>query len=177
MNFVNNLDAPQFLASDVCAATGITPVTLKNWISRRPSIIVMPDSVRAAHETGRPHRYTLRRIIQIGITHELVGLGIDPRPAAMAASRFTDTYDEDRFAGYHFANGDTFLVYHPRLPAPAIINVNKRTLHLDELRRINPRGEEIVVGGVFLDIGEVELLIRARLKMEREVFKMPAAGK
>lgn len=177
MKFVNNLDAPQFLASDVCTGTGVSPSTLKNWISRNPPIIVMQDSDREAHMAGRPLRFTLRRIVQIGITYELVRFGIDPRPAAMAARRFTDSGNKDRLPGFHFAKGETFLAQHPRLPVPRIINVNERTHFLELLRRINPHRKSTVIGGVYLNIGEVEFFIRARLKMEREVFKMPAAGK
>lgn len=133
MKLIPNLDIARFLSQDACTASGVTMMTLTNWLRREPSPILMSDEQRKAHGvqveeamrpaggTGGRHLWTLRRVIQIALTKRLVDLGIPPRAAGLAALRFTDLgtavagYSGDqipplRMPGQFFEHGATLLV-------------------------------------------------------------------
>lgn len=114
MAYIEAYDVPQFFSTDVCKAASVDIATLKNWISRSDSVILMDDEDRAsflatipeseerrstielrsyerkASGSGRPHLFTFRRLMQIALTAKLVAHGILPSRAGSIAAGFTD---------------------------------------------------------------------------------------
>ena len=171
MTFANDLDAPQFLTSEVCSGTRTSPSTLKNWVSKKSPIIVMKNSDRRAHASGSTHRFSLRRVIQIGITSDLVKLGVNPRPAAKAAIKFTDFGDNKRPPGFHFASGNTFLVIPPGDKSAHIVNVTDDASVMKLLSQTTINDGENPVGITILNLTETETWIRNRLGIDDNVFR------
>ena len=141
-------DQPMFFTGDVCRAVGIEQSTLKNWITR--GAILMSDDDRKrfgvdgpSHErlasgSGRSHLFTLRRVVQIALTAELVALGLPPLRAAMLALGFTDVGDGGggwvgepielgRLPGQLYKDGLTLLVAYPEEESSHVINVDPKT--------------------------------------------------
>ena len=111
----------RFLSADVCRAAGITPETLKNWVSRKPHIVLLKGDDLPGGARGAPNLYSVNRVLQLAIMAEMVRFGWDPRPAAWAAVHFTDigetvaywegeTPPNGRLPGKLFEHGETILV-------------------------------------------------------------------
>jgi len=117
-----DLDVSCFTTLDACAAAGIKPTTLQNWLTREPAIILLPKNERPP--SGLDHRplLTLRRIFQIGLTAELMRRGTTAQRAGNLAAMFTDQGSErpaewrrdrdhaHRRPGHLFPSGGTILV-------------------------------------------------------------------
>jgi hypothetical protein len=89
MNDLDDAYEPRFSSDAACEAAGIDSATLKNWISRRPSAVVLGAEERRQVGKRAVYRLSLRRILQLAIMGELVRLGHAPREAAAHAARFT----------------------------------------------------------------------------------------
>ena len=121
----------QFFTVDVCAAAGITPATLVNWIGKQPPAIVMGADDRPG-TSGRSHLFSFQRAMQIALTAKLVSSGTgSPRRAGMLAATFTDMSSgfEDnadgtrREPGELFRTGYTVLVAYPGEDHATILNM------------------------------------------------------
>ena len=89
MNYQDDADLPQFSSEAACEAAGIDSATLKNWISRKPSAVTIGEDERVTAGKKTTYRFSLRRVLQIAITAELVRLGYGPRDASLHAAGFT----------------------------------------------------------------------------------------
>jgi hypothetical protein len=87
---VPELDTPRYLPADVAAAAGVSPGTLKAWLSRDPRVIRLGPYDQAGRGTGTPRLLTLRRVFAIAMTAELVSLGFIASRAGALAFFFTD---------------------------------------------------------------------------------------
>jgi hypothetical protein len=84
----DQLGIKQFYIGEAAQAAGIDTNTCRSWLKR--GSIVLSDEDRAAAGAGRPQLLSLRRVLQIAITAELVKLGMSVKDAANAAIPFTD---------------------------------------------------------------------------------------
>jgi len=84
----DRLGIKQFYIGEAAQAAGIDTNTCRSWLKR--GSIVLSDEDRAAAGAGRPQLLSLRRVLQIAITAELVKLGMSVKDAADAAIPFTD---------------------------------------------------------------------------------------
>jgi hypothetical protein len=106
----------RYTSAQACEAAGISTVTLKNWIGRHAPAILLTKAERENVGKGRPLLLSFNRIMQIALVAELVGLGFQPRPAAMAAVAYTDLSSSEGASGWR-ADEDEGLPEHPALPA------------------------------------------------------------
>jgi hypothetical protein len=133
--YADDLHLPQIPSADACRAAGIEQVTLKSWISRKPSAVLLSDAERA--EAGERTRFlfTLNRVNQIALTAEGVGLGLGPRAAALIAASFTDGTSGitdtgapvSRGLGELFPTGQTLLVAYPGGQVGYVLNATADT--------------------------------------------------
>ena len=89
-------DTPRYVLGDAATAAGITPGLLKAWVSRQPRVIALGQYDQASRGKGTPRLFTLRRIIAIATTAELVSLGISASKASLCAFSFTDLHFEGK---------------------------------------------------------------------------------
>jgi hypothetical protein len=87
---VDDPDLPQFSSADACEAAGLDAATLKNWASRKQRAVHLGDEERVQIGHKTEFRLTLRRVLQLAVTVELVRIGLSPREAALHAFGFTD---------------------------------------------------------------------------------------
>lgn len=140
MNYIENIDAPQFFSADACKAAGIESATLKNWLLPDRHAILMSEEDRRAAGSGRPHLFTYRRVMQIALTAELVSLGFAPRRAGTMAAGFTDVGEgfsgwvgevypvpKLRGPGELFEDGFTFLIASPGEESSHVCQVDLKT--------------------------------------------------
>jgi hypothetical protein len=84
------LDVPQFLLGDVAYTAGLSTAVLKAWLSRPPVIVPLGASDMKALGKGSARILTLRRVINICVTAELVRLGLTPKHAGAMSFHITD---------------------------------------------------------------------------------------
>jgi hypothetical protein len=130
MAYIDDVNAPQFPSDLACEAAQIDLATLKNWASRKPSAVLIGDEERVASGEQRSvFRFTLRRVLQLAITAELVKLGLAPREASLHAAQFTDMEDgelpgrQSRRMGELFRRHHTFMLIYPDAAYCAIENI------------------------------------------------------
>lgn len=170
----------RYTSAQVCAAVGISESTLKNWVSRKPQVVLMTSEERERAGRGVPLLFSFQRVMQIAITAELVALGLQPRPAALAAAAFTDTdtgaddggwvYDAPsaplRQPGQLFPVGITYLVV-PNAADDDAINADVKNVMPDTTVYDLLRGERIgrpgAVSAILLDVNAVHDRIRGVL--------------
>ena len=112
---ISELDTPRYLLGDAAAAANISASVLKAWVSRDPKIIRLGFYDQEGRGKGTPRLFTLRRVISISMTAELVALGITPSKAGELALNFTDVeHDEGRFVEL---TEPTFLIVEPKSTA------------------------------------------------------------
>lgn len=90
----SNLDLAHYSAGDIIEATGISQSNLQDYV-RRGGIVLGANDIDA-NGSGSRRMFTTRTAIQIGITVELVRLGLNFRRAARSAAALT-----------HWADGPT----------------------------------------------------------------------
>jgi hypothetical protein len=83
-------DTPRYVLGDAAAAADISTSLLKAWITREPIVVPLGDYDLAGRGKGTPRLFTLRRVISIAMTAELVALGINPSRVGNLAFGFTD---------------------------------------------------------------------------------------
>lgn len=69
-----SVDEPRYFLGQVAYAAGISSNLLKAWISRK--VVPMGKHDREAHGKGSSRLLTLRRALAIGLTAEMIKLGI-----------------------------------------------------------------------------------------------------
>jgi hypothetical protein len=84
------LDVPQFLLGDAAYTAGLSPTVLKAWLSRTPHIIELGETDTKPIGKGSARIFTLRRIVNISVTAELVRLGVTPKMAGTIGFEITD---------------------------------------------------------------------------------------
>ena len=199
MAYIGDVDAPQFFTADACRAAGIDPATLKNWITRTPSAILLSQEdklkfqeagapieteprERMAAGSGRSHLFTFRRVMQIALTAELVALGFPPRKAGMVAVGFTDVghggagYVGDgepirikRLPGELYPDGWTILVAESDRETGRTVNVHHNTL-LTELLFTSARPPSTLV---IVNVNAVDRRVRAALGLDMNWGRRP----
>ncbi len=116
---------PYYTSAETASAAGVSVDTLKNWVSRKPQVILMTQEEREEVGRGRPILFSIQRVIQVAITARVVSMGWQPRDATMLAKDFTDGgHDESRTPdgrvvrpardpGQLYPDGTTLLVAYP----------------------------------------------------------------
>jgi hypothetical protein len=84
------LDVPQFLLGDAAFTAGLSTTVLKAWLSRPPFVISLGEADTKPLGKGSARIFTLRRIVNIAVTAELVRLGITPKQAGAIGFHLTD---------------------------------------------------------------------------------------
>jgi hypothetical protein len=124
VKYVDDVNQPQFASDLACEAARIDLATLKNWASRKPSAVFIADNERVSVGERTSFLFTLRRVLQLAITAELVGLGISPRNGALLAGFFTDIEEPEikpfRQVGELFPKHYTLLVVHSSTHADVV---------------------------------------------------------
>jgi hypothetical protein len=152
MSLIPDFDVPQFFTGQMCGGAGIGHQTLKNWITRDPPALLISAADRAlfaaqgiriatephdrlSTQTGRPHLFTFRRVLQAAIVAELSRLGVVPRQAGMLSLAFTDVGDvaavfqgeplpDVRQPGELYPTGETFLVARAGESIASVVNID-----------------------------------------------------
>ncbi len=84
------LDVPQFLLGDAAFSADLSTSVLKAWLSREPLIIMLGETDMKPLGKGSARIFTLRRVVNIGVTAELVRMGITPKMAGLIGYHITD---------------------------------------------------------------------------------------
>ena len=172
-----DLDTPQFFAADVGGAAAIDVVTLQNWIKRK--IIPMGDRDRAALGSGSRRLFTLRTVLHIAVAAELVRNGIAAATAAKMAAEFAhlghgggawregEKPPAGRNPGHLYEHGRTLLIAYPGAEEAVIMAVTDTT-PISKLfeQQHNPK-DDFVASAIILDLSEIDLMVRARLGVDR----------
>jgi len=115
-------DQPIFPVSQVASAIGAPTETLRTWIKRSEikSIDASTDDVFLPG-ARRSHLLSPRKALQIAAMNGLVGLGMSPAKASLAAAYWTEAGTPERLPADVFKKkGSTFLVaYQPDTNPPA----------------------------------------------------------
>lgn len=162
----DDLGTPRWLPADVRRAVGVSTDTLRNWMNRKPRIIVMSDNDgdRAAAAAGQPALFSLRRVVQVGIIHALVNdHRIEPRVAADAALLFTHA----GMACHHFPEGDTFLAINGRGDGTPV-----HTAVVNSLAELPVAMLGTVETAVVVNVTRLEERIRITLGLDYEVNRI-----
>jgi hypothetical protein len=90
-----DMDVPKYTLGEVASAADVDAIVLQNWLNPKRSapnhrVLILRERDRESRGTGHPRLFTLRRLLQIAITVQLVGLHVRPRQASEAALKFTD---------------------------------------------------------------------------------------
>ena len=102
------LDEARYLPGDAAAAAGLSMPVLKAWVSREPVVIRFGPHDRQPLGKGSARVFTLRRVLCLAFTAELVRLGLKPSSAGAVAYAYTDS-DRSQLK----LSDDVFLVVFP----------------------------------------------------------------
>jgi hypothetical protein len=161
------LDDPRFLLADVVAVTGMSQNVIKAWLTRgEPPAIPLGPFDRPALGKGSARVFTLRRVISIALTAELVRLGLAPSRAGLLAYALTDGTTRGRPPNEQavliaFRDSETFVIatkssligniFKKRPPCPdeeatvpvSFIAVSYEDIRKSVIARLKQRGKEI----------------------------------
>lgn len=115
-------DQPIFPVSLVASAIGAPTETLRTWLKRSEiKSIGAPGDDVFLPGVRRSHLLSPRKALQIAAMNGLVGLGMSPAKASLAAAYWTEAGTAERLPADVFRKrGSTFLVaYHPDSDPPA----------------------------------------------------------
>jgi len=84
------LDVPQFLLGDAAFTADLSTTVLKAWLSREPLIIALGETDMKPLGKGSARIFTLRRVVNICVTAELVRMGVTPKMAGVIGFQITD---------------------------------------------------------------------------------------
>lgn len=90
----NNLDQPLFPVSVAAVAAKVPPNTIRSWFQREQ--VTLQNSDAKASANGLPHLLTLRSVLALAATAELVRQGVKPKEAYAAACEWIYIIDEDQ---------------------------------------------------------------------------------
>lgn len=165
---LDDVNIPQFSSDLACEAAQIKPSTLKNWISRTPSAVLVGDEERVPTGQQRAsYRFTLRRVLQLAITAELVRLNIPPREASLFAAQFTDLEEGNlpsrptRKMGELYRKHYTLMIISAEAPHAFIENVKA-----DEVWRVIMRkgpGASRPTSAIVINLNEIDARVRMTL--------------
>lgn len=169
MEYVKFLDVPRFSARDALAVGPKSYATLRSW--NDTEAFLMRESDRRSLGTGRPHLFTLRRILQIALIAEMVKFGLSPRRAGIFAAGFTDVGDAEagwegepdqlnRLPGQLYPTGDTLLIVYPDEDEAEIVNVHTSVSIANLFRS---RTKQFPASAIIVDIGLVDARVRQTL--------------
>lgn len=79
-------DIPLFTMSTVAKAADVAPANLRAWFQRRHVSLNEGDTKR--HINGAANKFTLRSVLMLAVTAELVRQGSLPKPASNAATHW-----------------------------------------------------------------------------------------
>ncbi|XCG52896.1 hypothetical protein ABVK49_15380 [Mesorhizobium sp. WSM2239] len=102
-----DIDEPRFRISEVASATGVAANTIRSWFQRQHLRLVETD--KRAEANGVAHKLSLRSALRIGTMGALVAQGVEPSVAGWAATRWTDSGNDERLPGCLFAEPLTVL--------------------------------------------------------------------
>ena len=181
MEYIEDIDLPQFPSSAACAAARIDLATLKNWAVRKPSAILLTEAERGGPGRARRFAFSFRRVMQIAITADLVKLGFAPRRAVVVAAGFTEVGDspagwndevimQARRPGQLYPDGFTILIAHPESELAEVVNVRRNTTFADVLTT-HARPEEAVA---LVNINSVDRRVRDSLGLPMSWASDPA---
>ncbi|WP_156363609.1 hypothetical protein [Sphingomonas sp. Leaf357] len=108
-------DVPLFTMATVSRAADVAPPTIRAWFQRKH--VRLKDGDSKAHINGLPNKFTLRSVLMLAVTSELVRLGSLPAEAFKCAEHWMGNGTVDgqvgaaarRDAGGLFA--DPFMTY------------------------------------------------------------------
>lgn len=98
MNKPNHI--PYYTSPEAASAAGVSLATLRNWLSRKPLVLVMTDKERTEFGHGHPILLSRDRVVQVAVTARLVALGWQPPKATTlseAVKHFVPTSDVQSF--------------------------------------------------------------------------------
>src|SRR5262245_49809887 len=112
------LDTPRYLLSDAAAAAGVSPGTLKAWLSREPRVIALGPHDQRGRGKGTARLFTLRRVYAIAMTAELIALGFAASRAGILGFIFTESVLSNKkltetLGPFVEMQGPLFLAAHP----------------------------------------------------------------
>lgn len=180
MRYRNDLDLPQFFTAETCKAANVSADILKSWISRDPPAILLTKEDRPAGGSGRPHLFSLRRVLQIAITGELVGLGFGPRQAGLIALSFTDVGDgasdpseRPRGPGEVYPDGLTILIARRGQSSGVVRKVTLKTPWFD----LMIAGAHIAASSIaVVDVSSINRRVREALGLPLKLTHQEQAG-
>ena len=79
-------DVPLFTMATVSRAADVAPPTIRAWFQRKHARLKEGDT--KAHTNGLPHKFTLRSVMMLAVTSELVRLGSLPGEAFKCAEHW-----------------------------------------------------------------------------------------
>jgi hypothetical protein len=154
-------DTPRYVLGDAAAAAGISTSLLKAWITREPIVVPLGDYDLAGRGKGTPRLFTLRRVISIAITAEMVALGINPSRAGNLAFGFTDYEHEE--GRYVELESPTYLIVEPKSTA-IILAIDPKSTFDQVLKKTIPSSGEKPASFAVISGGAVKQRVMARLK-------------
>lgn len=117
MTVKDELHLPQFATGAACQAAGISTDTFKNWVSRKPQVILLSKDEREEAGGRVFFKLTLQSVYHLALLRTLAARGLEPRHAHMVASAFTlfgdGTHDPEadpRGPACLYADGYTYLI-------------------------------------------------------------------
>jgi hypothetical protein len=160
------LDDARFLLADVVAVTRMSQNVIKAWLTREPHAIPLGPFDRPALGKGSSRVFTLRRVISIALTAELVRLGLAPSRAGLLAYALTDLHTRggppnEKAVLIAFRDSETFMIttkptaigelFKKRPPTPdekrsapvSFIAVSYEDIRKNVIARLKERGKEV----------------------------------
>jgi hypothetical protein len=140
---------PRFASAQVCEAAGISHDTLKNWVSRKPQVVLMTNEEREQVGKGHPLLFSFNRAMQVALTAKIAAMGPTPREAALIAAGFTDISDgplgntPSRDPGELFGAGLTVLAWYPGEPIGRVMNVDPSDTRAYDLFWFDGKRDEV----------------------------------
>jgi hypothetical protein len=154
-------DTPRYVLGDAAAAAGISTSLLKAWITRDPIVVPLGVYDQVGRGKGTPRLFTLRRVISIAVTAELVALGINPSRAGNLAFGYTDhEHEEGRYIELESA---TFLIVEPKSTS-IILAIDPKTTFDQVLKKTIPSSGERPASFAVISGGAVKQRVMALLK-------------
>jgi hypothetical protein len=159
------LDDPKYLLGHVVSATGVSASVLKAWLSREPRVIPLGPYDQQARGKGSARLFTLRRILAVGLTAELIHLGFTASRAGLLAFSFTDWSLRDSELLNQLEG--PFLSVYPDNETPwLILNYNASLRAVLKTRRAH--SEPPVASVVVVNCAVVAQRILARLDLKHD---------
>ena len=93
--------------AQVSTATGATPTTIKSWLHK--GVMIGSDAILGGGQRGKPRRFSLNSVIEIGTAKTILDNGPSDLVAAFSAAREFAFTGEERIPAMPFNDGGTLL--------------------------------------------------------------------